>query len=73
MLLDFPGYTPSAGYTAVTGKAKCIDDLEKAIAAIADNTGYGGNAETWDAADYYERGAVQDLAAKKTETLAAFN
>ena len=73
MLLDFPSYTPSAGYNAATGKAKCIDDLEKAIAAIADNTGYGGNAETWDAADYYERGAVQDLAAKKSETLAAFN
>ena len=73
MLLDFPSYTPSSGYTTVTGKAKCIDDLEKAIDAIADNTGYGGNAETWDAADYYERGAVVDLAAKKTETLAAFN
>ena len=73
MLLDFPSYTPSSGYTAATGKAKCIDDLEKALEAVAENTGYGGNAETWDAADYYERGAIQDLAAKKDETLAAFN
>ena len=73
MLLDFPNYTPSSGYNTATGKAKCIDDLEKALEAVAENTGYGGNAETWDAADYYERGAIQDLAAKKDETLAAFN
>ena len=52
MLLDFPNYTPSSGYNAATGNAKCIDDLEKALEAVAENTGYGGNAETWDAADY---------------------
>ncbi len=73
MLLDFPNYTPSAGYDATTGKAKCIDDLEKAIDAIAENTGFGGNADTWDAAYYYDSGSVVDLAAKKDETIRAFN
>ena len=73
MLLDFPNYAPSAGYTAVTGKAKCIDDLEKAIEAIAENTGFGGNADTWDAAYYYDSGSVVDLVAKKDETIRAFN
>jgi len=73
MLLDFPNYTPSTGYTTVTGKAKCIDDLEKAIDAISENTGYGGNADTWDAAYYYDSGSVTDLAAKKDETIRAFN
>ena len=68
MLLDYPGYTPSTGYNAVTGKAKCIDDIEKAVNAIAENTGYGGNAETWDTAYFYESGAITDLAAKKQET-----
>ena len=58
---------------ATTGKAKCIDDLEKAIEAVAENTAYGGNADTWDAAYYYDSGAVQDLAAKKDETITAFN
>ena len=73
MLLDYPNYTPSTGYNATTGKAKCIDDLEKAIDAIAENTGYGGNDKTWDAAYYYDSGSVQDLAAKKDETITAFN
>ena len=73
MLLDYPNYTPSTGYNATTGKAKCIDDLEKAIEAVAENTAYGGNADTWDAAYYYDSGAVQDLAAKKDETITAFN
>jgi len=73
MLLDYPNYTPSTGYNATTGKAKCIDDLEKAIVAVSENTAYGGNADTWDAAYYYDSGAVQDLAAKKDETITAFN
>ena len=69
MLLDYPSYTPAAGYT----KATFIADLETAIDAVADNTGYGGNAETWDAADYYERGSVTNAVTNKNETLAAFN
>tara|TARA_B100000963_G_scaffold338002_1_gene334470 strand:+ start:7463 stop:22063 length:14601 start_codon:yes stop_codon:yes gene_type:complete len=73
MLLDYPNYTPSTGYNATTGRAKCIDDIEKAIEAVSENTAYGGNADTWDAAYYYDSGAVQDLAAKKDETITAFN
>ena len=72
MLFDYPNYTPSTGYDATTGKAKCIDDLEKAIVAVSENTAYGGNADTFDAAYFYETGAVQDLAAKKDETITAF-
>ena len=69
MLLDYPSYTAASGYT----KATFITDLESAITAVADNTGYGGNAETWDAADYYERGSIANATSNKNETLAAFN
>ena len=69
MLLDYPSYTSATGYT----KATFITDLENAIESVADNTGFGGNAETWDIADFYERGAISNASTNKDETLAAFN
>ena len=81
ILLDYPGYTyytginPATGnpYTTAEAKAKCIDDIELALNKVAKDTAFGGNAETWDAAYYYDSGAVLDLANKKDETLTALN
>ncbi len=67
MVLDFPTYTSPTGY----GPQDCRDDLVDIVEAIAENTGYGGNADVWDAAYHYESGAVQYISQKKEETIRA--
>ena len=67
MVLDFPSYTSPTGY----GPQDCRDDLVDIVEAIAENTGYGGNDDVWDAAYHYESGAVQYISQKKNETIRA--
>ena len=64
MHLDFPGFSVAGG------DQNCIDDVVDVLEAVAENTAYGGNAETWDAAYLYETGA--HVAGEENETIRTF-
>ena len=64
MHLDFPGFSVPGG------DQNCIDDVVDVLEAVAENTAYGGNAETWDAAYLYETGA--HVAGEEDETIRVF-
>ena len=51
MHIDFPGFSVPGG------DQNCIDDVVDVLEAVAENTAFGGNAETWDAAYLYETGS----------------
>ena len=51
MHIDFPAFSVPGG------DQNCIDDVVDVLEAVAENTAYGGNAETWDAAYLYETGS----------------
>ena len=53
MVLDFPGFVTPTG-----NPQDCKDDIIDVIEAVAENTAFGGNAETYDAAYLYETGAM---------------
>ena len=65
MVLDFPGFTTPTG-----NPQDCKDDIVDVIEAVAENTAFGGNAETFDAAYLYETGA--HVAGEEAETIKAF-
>ena len=64
MHLDFPGFSVPGG------DQNCIDDVVDVLEAVAENTAFGGNAETWDAAYLYETGA--HVAGEEAETIRVF-
>ena len=65
MVLDFPGFVTPTG-----NPQDCKDDIIDVIEAIAENTAFGGNAETYDAAYLYETGA--HVAGEEDQTIKAF-
>ena len=65
MVLDFPGFVTPTG-----NSQDCIDDIVDVIEAVAENTAFGGNAETFDAAYLYETGA--HVSGEEAETVKAF-
>ena len=65
MVLDFPGFVTPTG-----NQQDCIDDIIDVLEAVSENTAYGGNAETWDAAYLYETGA--HVAGEEAQTIRAF-
>ena len=76
MLLDPTVGTPS-GYPGVPGhNDNCIDDLVDGMEAIAYNLRYGGNNETWDAANFYVDGVYSNPApvdGEETQAIWCFN
>ena len=67
MLAKYPGHQYGAGYTS----ADCVDDVRDLLEAVADNTAYGGNDKTWDAAYSYVKGA--HVVGEELETIYAFD
>ena len=65
MVLDFPGFVTPTG-----NPQDCKDDIIDVIEAVAENTAFGGNAVTYDAAYLYETGA--HVAGEEDETIKAF-
>ena len=65
MVLDFPGFVTPTG-----NPQDCKDDIVDVIEAVAENTAFGGNAVTYDAAYLYETGA--HVAGEEDETIKAF-
>ena len=65
MVLDFPGFVTPTG-----NPQDCKDDIVDVIEAVAENTAFGGNAETFDAAYLYETGA--HVSGEEAETVKAF-
>ena len=65
MVLDFPGFVTPTG-----NPQDCKDDIVDVIEAVAENTAFGGNADTYDAAYLYETGA--HVAGEEDETIKAF-
>jgi hypothetical protein len=65
MVLDFPGFVTPTG-----NPQDCKDDIIDVIEAVAENTAFGGNAETFDAAYLYETGA--HVSGEEAETVKAF-
>ena len=65
MVLDFPGFVTPTG-----NPQDCRDDIVDVIEAVAENTAFGGNAETFDAAYLYETGA--HVSGEEAETIRAF-
>ena len=64
MHLDFPGFSVAGG------DQNCIDDVVDVLEAVAENTAFGGNAETWDAAYLYETG--NHIVGEEQESLRVF-
>jgi hypothetical protein len=64
MHLDFPGFSVAGG------DQNCIDDVVDVLEAVSENTAFGGNAETWDAAYLYETG--NHIAGEEQESLRVF-
>ena len=76
MLADPTVGIPS-GYPGVPGhNDNCIDDLVDGMEAIAYNLRYGGNSETWDAANFYVDGVYSNPApvdGEETQAIWCFN
>ena len=66
MLLDFPSFVIPTG-----NSQDCIDDIVDVIEAVAENTAFGGNAETFDAAYLYETG--NHVSGEEQETIRCFD
>jgi len=65
MLQKYPAFSIPGG------NQNCIDDVVDLLEAVADNTAYGGNDKTWDAAYSYVTGA--HVSGEELETLYVFD
>ena len=65
-------FLTSHGFVIPTGNPQdCIDDIVDVIEAVAENTAFGGNAETFDAAYLYETG--NHVSGEEQETIRCFD
>ena len=64
MLAKYPSFTVPGG------NQNCVDDVVDLLEAIGDNTAYGGNDKTWDAAYSYVKGA--HVSGEELQTLYVF-
>ena len=76
-MLQDPTVGIPSGYPGVPGhNDNCIDDLVDGMEAIAYNLRYGGNSETWDAANFYVDGVYSNPApvdGEETQAIWCFN
>ena len=76
-MLQDPTVGIASGYPGVPGhNDNCIDDLVDGMEAIAYNLRYGGNSETWDAANFYVDGVYSNPApvdGEETQAIWCFN
>jgi|TARA_B100000073_G_scaffold98267_1_gene78111 hypothetical protein len=64
-------YTDANSFTVPTGNQNCVDDVVDILEAIAHDLRHGGNAKTYDAADYYT--GTSHVDGEEAETVAIIN
>ena len=64
-------YTDANSFTVPTGNQNCIDDVVDVLEAIAHDLRHGGNAKTYDAANYYT--GTSHVDGEEAETVAIIN
>ena len=64
-------YTDANAFTVPTGNQNCIDDVVDILEAIAHDLRHGGNAKTYDAANYYT--GTSHVDGEEAETVAIIN
>ena len=64
-------YTTTNGFTIPTGNQNCVDDVVDILEAMAHDLRHGGNAKTYDAANYYV--GTSHVDGEEAETVAIIN